>query len=126
MPFNREIFDMNSISGPKMGRQLVLLAWCLGAGVCNGQSDRGGITGRVTDPAQDAVVKATVQAKSLETGYIRETITRSDGSFVFSLLDAGQYRIEVAAQGFETLVREPITVRATETTDLQRLSLTIG
>jgi hypothetical protein len=126
MPFNREIFDMNSISGPKMGRQLVLLAWCLGAGVCNGQSDRGGITGRVTDPAQDAVVKATVQAKSLETGYIRETITRSDGSFVFGLLDAGQYRIEVAAQGFETLVREPITVRATETTDLQRLSLTIG
>jgi hypothetical protein len=32
----------------------------------------------------------------------------------------------VTAPGFETLIREPITVRATEITDLQQLSLIIG
>jgi hypothetical protein len=50
----------------------------------------------------------------------------TDGSFLFSLLDAGRYRIEVTAEGFETLISEPITVRATEITDLRRLPLTLG
>jgi hypothetical protein len=107
---------------------IALLAWHMGVGisVCTGQGDRGGIIGGVIDPTHAVVAKAIVMAKSLDTGYSRETITGADGSFLFSPLDPGRYRIEVAAQGFETLVREPITVRATEMTDLQRLSLTIG
>jgi hypothetical protein len=107
---------------------IALLVWHLGVGisVCTGQGDRGGIIGRVIDPTQAVVVRATVTAKSLDTGYSRETITGADGSFFFSLLESGRYRIQVAAHGFATLIREPITVRATETTDLQRLSLTIG
>jgi hypothetical protein len=106
----------------------MLMTWNMGAGVsiCAGQGDRGGIIGRVIDPTQAVVTKATVTAKSLDTGYLRETRTGPDGRFLISLLDAGRYRIEVTAQGFATLLREPITVRATETTDLQRLSLTIG
>jgi hypothetical protein len=94
---------------------LIVLAWYMvvSLNVCSGQVDGGGIAGRLTDPAQGVVVTARVTAKSLETGYLRETITASDGSFRFTLLDAGRYRIEVSAQGFETLIREPITVRAT-------------
>ena len=107
---------------------LILLAWHLGVGfnVCSGQGDRGGIIGRVIDPAQSVVAKATITAKSLGTGFKRETITGEDGTFVFNALDVGVYRVEVTAKGFEMLIREPITVRGTEITDLHRLSLTIG
>jgi len=49
-----------------------------------------------------------------------------DGGFMFSLLDVGPYRIEIAARGFETLIREPITVRVTEIADLGQLRLTLG
>ncbi len=106
----------------------ILVVWQMGAGLraCNAQSDRGGVIGRVIDPTQAVVSKAKVTAQSLETGYLRETVTGVDGTFLLSLLDAGRYRIEVTAQGFEALIREPITVRATETTDVQALSLTIG
>ena len=72
------------------------------------------------------MAKAAVTAKNLDTGYTRPTKTGVDGSFVFTLLEIGRYRVEVTAQGFETLVREPITVRATETTDVQQLTLLLG
>ena len=107
---------------------VMVVAWYMvgGLSVCSAQGDRGGIIGSVIDPTQAAVAKATVRAKSIETGYVRETRTGVDGSFLFNLLEAGRYRIEVTSQGFATFIREPITVRATETTDMQRLSLTIG
>src|SRR6202790_411815 len=103
-----------------------LLVLFIGASVCSAQGDRGGIIGRLIDPTQAVVPTAAVTAKNLETGYTRETKTGDDGSFLFILLDAGRYRIEVTAEGLATLIREPITVRATEITDLQRLSLMIG
>src|ERR1700733_10987959 len=108
--------------------RFMVVVWYMvgGFSVCSAQGDRGGIIGSVIDPSQVAVAKATVTAKSIETGHVRETRTGVDGSFLFNLLDAGRYRIEVTSQGFATFIREPITVRATEITDLQRLSLTIG
>ena len=108
--------------------RFMVVVWYMvgGFSVCSAQGDRGGIIGSVIDPSQAAVAKATVTAKSIETGHVRETRTGVDGSFLFNLLDAGRYRIEVTSQGFATFIREPITVRATEITDLQRLSLTIG
>jgi hypothetical protein len=106
----------------------MVVAWYMAGGfsVCSAQGDRGGIIGSVIDPTQAAVAKATVIAKSIETGYVRENRTGVDGSFLFNLLEAGRYRIEVTSQGFATFIREPITVRATEITDMQRLSLTLG
>src|SRR3984885_2983541 len=108
--------------------RFMVVVWYMvgGFSVCSAQGDRGGIIGSVIDPSQVAVAKATVTAKSIETGHVRETRTGVDGSFLFNLLDAGRYRIEVTSQGFATFIREPITVRATEITDLQRLSLMIG
>ena len=52
------------------GLWLMLLAWHLGGGigVCRGQGDRGGITGRAVDASQAVAAKARVAAKSLDTG----------------------------------------------------------
>ncbi len=60
--------------------RLIMLDWHLAAGfsVNFAQGDRGGIVGRVTDSSHGVVAKATVTAKSLETGYTRELLkTRS-------------------------------------------------
>lgn len=107
---------------------LILLVCHMGVcvSVSHGQGDTGGIIGFVTDPSRAVVVKAKVTATNLERGYERTTVTGAKGTFLFNLLEAGRYRIEVTAQGFETLIREPITVRVTEITDLQQLSLIIG
>jgi outer membrane receptor protein involved in Fe transport len=92
----------------------------------NAQAHRGETVGFVVDPAQAAVSGARITARSLEAGYARESIAGPDEGFRFTLLDTRVYRIDVTAQGFETMVREPITVRTAEVTDLRRLSLTIG
>jgi carboxypeptidase family protein len=118
----------HSVGLGRSGLWFMLLLWPMGTGITlrDAQGDGGGITGRVIDPARAVVTRAIVKARSLDTAYTRETVTSADGSFLFSLLEAGQYRVEVTAQGFETLVREPITVRVTEIADLLQLSLTIG
>jgi hypothetical protein len=90
------------------------------------QGGRGGITALVADSSGAVMEKAKVRATNLDTGVSRETVTTSAGSFVFSLLDVGRYRIEVTATGFKALVREPIVVRVSETTDLQFLTLAVG
>jgi hypothetical protein len=105
---------------------LLVCHMAMGISVSRGQGDTGGVIGFVTDPSQAVVVKARVTAKNLDTGYERATVTAADGSFAFNLLDAGRYRIEVIAKGFGTLIREPITVRVTEITDLHHVSLTVG
>src|ERR1700741_3081003 len=46
-----------------------------------GQSDRGGITGRVTDQAGAVVADAKVTALNVETGETREARTNGEGNF---------------------------------------------
>jgi hypothetical protein len=52
---------------------LVATAWA--------QSDRGSITGTVTDPGGAIVPKAKVTATSLDTGAVREATTSDDGHY---------------------------------------------
>jgi hypothetical protein len=55
---------------------MLLVAWHLGIGIsaCRAQGDQCGIIGRMIDPAQAVVAKATVAARNLETGYTRDTV----------------------------------------------------
>jgi len=105
---------------------LLTLLIAVSVGVARGQGARGGITGIVTDPSGAVVPGASITATNLNTGFARTTVSGSDGSFLFALLDPGRYRIEVVAQGFKRLTREPITVRVTETSDLRQLALEVG
>src|SRR6202023_1131265 len=95
---------------------VMVVAWYMvgGLSVCSAQGDRGGIIGSVIDPTQAAVAKATVIAKSIETGYVRETRTGVDGSFLFYLLESGRCRKRLTSPGFATFIRDAITVRATQ------------
>src|ERR1051326_3941983 len=66
------------------------------------QSDRGGITGRVTDQAGAVVADAKVTVVNAETGETREARTNGEGNFTIPQLAAVTYTVKVEGQGFKT------------------------
>jgi hypothetical protein len=72
----------------------------LGAGLVNGQSDRGTIRGTVVDPNGAVIANAKVTVTGLENGEVRDTVTGDEGIYVFPELKAGLYKVTVEAQGF--------------------------
>jgi outer membrane receptor protein involved in Fe transport len=90
------------------------------------QGGTGQIKGVVTDPTGAVIPGAVVNAISLDNGFTRTTVSRSDGSFLIPLLDPQQYRVQVVAPTFKKLERGPITVQVTETADLGNFPLSIG
>ena len=80
------------------------------AGISSAQSDRGGITGRVTDQAGAVVADAKVTALNVETGETREARTNGEGNYTIPQLPAVIYTIKVEATGFKTSSVENIKV----------------
>src|SRR4051812_7562821 len=75
-----------------------------------GQSDRGTITGTVTDPAGAAVAGAKVTATDINTNEVRETTTSGEGSYTLPQLKADPYKVTVEAQGFKTSTADDVIV----------------
>ncbi|HEV8368434.1 MAG TPA: TonB-dependent receptor [Pyrinomonadaceae bacterium] len=74
------------------------------------QSDRGGLTGRVTDPNGAVVAGAKVTVLSVQTGETREARTNDEGNYTIPQLSAVGYTLKVEAQGFKTASVENIKV----------------
>jgi hypothetical protein len=74
------------------------------------QTDRGSLTGRVTDPNGAAVANAKVTATNLNTSETREATTSDDGNYRIPELRADPYKVTVEAQGFKTSSAENIVV----------------
>ena len=89
------------------------------------QTDRGSLTGRVTDPNGAAVANAKVTATNLNTGETREVTTSDDGNYTIPELKADPYRVTVEAPGFKTAAAENIVV-AVQVTRTLDLKLEIG
>ncbi|HEV8189824.1 MAG TPA: TonB-dependent receptor, partial [Pyrinomonadaceae bacterium] len=87
----------------------VLLVLTL-AGISSAQSDRGGITGRVTDQAGAVVADAKVTALNVQTGETREARTNGEGNYTIPQLPAVVYTIKVEATGFKTASVENIKI----------------
>ena len=79
------------------------------------QSDRGTITGSVTDPTGAAVANAQIQAKQLETGALFPTTSTATGDYTLVQLPVGPYEITASAPGFKKFVRSGITVQVAQT-----------
>src|SRR5436305_3275414 len=91
-----------------MNKYLVFL--CAAIGLCAApllaQEVSAGITGRVTDPSNSAIVGATVTAKDLDRGTVWPTKTNEDGIYAFPRVPAGDYEVKVEAAGFKTYLQE--------------------
>jgi carboxypeptidase family protein len=86
-----------------------------------GQSDRGAITGAVTDSSGAIIPGARVTVTNLNNGEARATTTSGEGYFSFPELPANSYRLTVEARGFKIAVVENIQigVQTTRRADVQ-------
>jgi len=67
--------------------------------------------GTVEDPTGGVVVGAQVSATNTDTNLLRTTQTNSQGEYRIDFLPAGNYQLEVTAQGFKKFVRSGITLQ---------------
>jgi hypothetical protein len=74
----------------------------------------GALSGRVIDSSGKAVAKATVTATSVDNGQTLSATTATDGSYKFSGLPPGHYRLKFGGVGFKTLEISSAAITATE------------
>src|ERR1035438_596623 len=84
------------------------------------QSDRGTITGSVTDPAAAVVPGARVIAKNVDNGAIFDTTTTATGNFTLPSLPVGKYTLTVETTGFKRVIHENIQVDVDQTLRIDR------
>jgi hypothetical protein len=111
-------FDRPSHSKEELHMRSFLTAFCclcLIASMARAQSDRGAITGTITDPAGAMVPNAPVEAKNINTGAVYQAASSNTGNYTLAQLPAGTYQIIVAMSGFKQYVRTGLTVMVAQT-----------
>ena len=83
--------------------------------IASGQSDRGTITGTVSDPTGSVIANATVQARHVETGGLYEAASSSTGNYTLTQLPIGGYELSVTVAGFKKYVRQGLIVQTAQT-----------
>src|SRR5579864_6713279 len=79
------------------------------------QSDRGTITGTVSDPAGAVVANAAIEARNPETGAVYPVASSATGNYTIAQLPAGTYEVSVTVPGFKKLVRPGLIIQAAQT-----------
>src|SRR5262249_31588237 len=74
------------------------------------QSDRGTITGTVSDSSGAVVPGVTVEAKNVATGITYQAGTSEPGNFTLPQLPAGTYELSAMLPGFKRFVRPGLVV----------------
>ncbi|MEP6714401.1 MAG: carboxypeptidase-like regulatory domain-containing protein [Terriglobia bacterium] len=104
----------------------VLVAWAAACGCAFGQT-AATVQGTVTDPTNLVVPGATVELKNVSTGVVRTLKSAAEGTFRFVSVEPGIYDLTIRpSAGFKEYVQKQITLNASETRELGRLSLTVG
>src|ERR1700704_4996424 len=98
-----------------------LLLTCTASGWGQAQATTGVIQGTVTDPTGAAVPTAKVEAKNLDTNFMRSQDTDAAGRFAFLQMPPGRYTVTASKPGFATIVQESVQL-----TVGQAISLTIS
>jgi hypothetical protein len=90
---------------------LLLLTLCICA-----QTNRGTITGTVSDTSQSVIAGAVVTITNLGTNQVRKLTTTASGVYTVTDLDPVTYRIEVEAKGFQRARLDGVKVDTASTT----------
>ena len=89
---------------------LVLSSWAAFA-----QTDRGTITGTITDPAGAVIPNAPIQAINVNTGAVYSAAASGTGNYTIPQLPVGTYEVSVAVPGFKKYTRTGIGVEVAGT-----------
>src|SRR5947208_7952058 len=103
---------------------LLLAALIASAGF--GQGLTGSISGTVVDASGSAIPGAEITLINVATTQTRQTVSQSDGAFVFTQLLPGTFRLSVTANGFRKYEQTDVALTATERFVLGRVPLEIG
>src|SRR5712692_417878 len=80
------------------------------------------IEGLVTDPSGGVVPDASVKIMNVETGVVHNTKTTQAGLYRMASLPAGNYRIAVSKEGFNTVIQENVVL---EVARVQNVAITL-
>jgi hypothetical protein len=97
-----------------MNLKLFMESLFLCASMALAQSDRGTITGTVSDATKAVIPGASVVATSTQTAAKYETIITQTGNYTLAQLPVGTYALSVEQPGFKKCVRQGITVLAAQ------------
>ncbi len=79
------------------------------------QTDRGTITGTVSDPAGAVVPNSAIAARNTETGAVYPVAASATGNYTIAQLPAGTYELTVTVPGFKKYVRTGLIIQAAQT-----------
>jgi hypothetical protein len=105
MTTNRRIARILSCVGALV---LLLAAFALPT---SAQTNKGTITGTVTDQNGGTVAGATVTVINVETNSEKSTTSGDDGNYEVPLLDPGNYRVTVSAPNFKKTIQENVVLQ---------------
>ena len=97
-----------------------LIATCLCSVLAVAQVDTGAVRGSVTDATGAVIANASVVLTNDATGLTLSTVTAKDGTFTFSPLKIGSYKLTVEAPGFKkAATRATVNVQEQARADFQ-------
>src|SRR5436853_6286581 len=79
------------------------------------QSERGTITGVVTDETKAAVPGVTIKVINNATGVTANVVSSESGTYTAPNLQPGTYKVEATLEGFKTSTVENIVLSASST-----------
>jgi hypothetical protein len=82
------------------------------------QNQAAQVSGFIKDSSGAVIPNAEVIVTNKDTGVDRRTVSNNDGNFVMPLLQPGHYKITVTANEFEVVLRDGITLAATQNANL--------
>src|SRR5262245_47975784 len=98
-----------------MGKFSLLVVVALSAASLLAQSDRGTLTGLVTDPSGAAVPNVSIIATNLATGVKYASTTTETGNYLISQLPPGGYDVSAEARGFHTRIQKNVAINVAQT-----------
>src|SRR5690242_21235234 len=92
-------------------RKLQLIAWLfVFSHAASAQTDRGTITGTVSDATGAVIPGATIEAKNVATGAVYQAGSSETGNYTLAQLPAGTYELSAGLPGFKKFVRSGVIV----------------
>jgi hypothetical protein len=89
------------------------------------QDFRASLNGRINDPQGAPVAGAMVELRDVEKNEIQRQTVRTDGNYVFPLVQPGTYELKVSHPGFKTVTRSGLTLSVNQSATVD-LALEIG
>ncbi len=100
---------------PRRSLLCLVLVCALGSVLHSQTASTGALTVTATDPTSAVVPGASVTITATATGVSRSHATESNGSYTFTLLPPGDYRVSISAPGFKPVELSAVTVSVSET-----------